>query len=110
MRPGGATALLCAGIDKDAIQLLGRWKSDAMLRYLRIQAASIQFNYAQQMLESGSYTFHPQALADDGLPNEAPVAVAALSRDNAVRGNCVCVCRTCVRAHTQRHPGGHIAL
>ena len=49
-----------------------------MLRYLRIQAASIQFNYAQQMLESGSYTFHPQALADDGLPNEAPVAVAAL--------------------------------
>lgn len=78
LRPGGATALLCAGVDKDAIQLLGRWKSDAMLRYLRIQAASIQFNYAQQMLDSGSYTFHPQALADDGLPNEAPVAVAAL--------------------------------
>jgi hypothetical protein len=49
-----------------------------MLRYLHIQAASIQFNYAQQMLESSSYTFHPQALADDGLPNEAPVAIAAL--------------------------------
>ena len=78
LRPGGATALLCAGIDKDAIQLLGRWKSDAMLRYLRIQAASLQFNYAQQMLDAGSYTFHPQVLAADGLPNEAPVAVAAL--------------------------------
>jgi len=78
LRPGGATALLCAGIDKDAIQLLGRWKSDAMLRYLRIQAASLQFNYAQQMLDAGAYTFHPQVLADDGLPNEAPVAVAAL--------------------------------
>jgi hypothetical protein len=45
---------------------------------LRIQAASIQFNYAQQMLDNRSYTFHPQALADDGLPNEAPVAVSAL--------------------------------
>jgi hypothetical protein len=78
LRPGGATALLCAGIDKDAIQLLGRWKSDAMLRYLRIQAASLQFNYAQQMLDHGAYTFHPQALADDGLPNEAPPTVAAL--------------------------------
>ena len=29
LRPGGATALLCAGIDPDVIQLLGRWKSDA---------------------------------------------------------------------------------
>ena len=80
--PGGATALLCAGIDKDAIQLLGRWKSDAMLCYLCIQGASLQFNYAQQMLDAGSYTFHPQVLADDGLPNEAPVAVAALLAHN----------------------------
>ncbi|MCA1806661.1 MAG: hypothetical protein LC687_02185, partial [Actinobacteria bacterium] len=33
LRPGGATALLCAGIDSDVIKLLGRWKSDAMFRY-----------------------------------------------------------------------------
>ena len=59
LRPGGATALLCAGVDKDAIQLLGRWKSDAMLRYLRIQAASHAHNYAQLMLDNGSYTFTP---------------------------------------------------
>jgi hypothetical protein len=49
-----------------------------MLRYLSIQAASIQFNYGQQMLKRSSYTFHPQALADDGLPNKAPVAVTTL--------------------------------
>ena len=30
------------------------------------------------MLDAGSYTFHPQVLAADGLPDEAPVAVAAL--------------------------------
>ena len=78
LRPGGATALLCAGVDSDAIQLLGRWKSDAMLRYLRIQAAAIAQNFAQKMLDHGSYTFHPTNFADQGLPNEAPPAVIEL--------------------------------
>ena len=75
LRPGGATALLCANIDRDAIMLLGRWKSDAMLRYLRIQALSPGFS--QKMLDHGAYTFHPQAFRDGDLPNEAPPAVAA---------------------------------
>ena len=77
LRPGGATALLCANIDKDAIQLLGRWKSDAMLRYLRIQAATHAHNYAQRMLDHGKYTFAPQAFLNENLwlPNEAPEAV-----------------------------------
>ena len=78
LRPGGATALLCAGVDKDAIQLLGRWKSDAMLCYLRIQAASHAHNYAQLMLDNGSYTFSPSIYAARGLPQEAPAAVHAL--------------------------------
>ena len=76
LRPGGATALLCANISADAIQLLGRWKSDAMFRYLRIQAATT--NYAQLMLDHGSYTFAPQVHAAGGLPTEAPVPVQAL--------------------------------
>jgi hypothetical protein len=33
--------------------LLGRWKSDAMLRYLRIQAMTPRFS--QQMLDNGTY-------------------------------------------------------
>ena len=78
LRPGGATALLCAGVDKDAIQLLGRWKSDAMFRYLRIQAAVYASNYAQLMLDHGTYTFTPQAFAAAQLPNEAPPQIAAL--------------------------------
>ena len=76
LRPGGATALLCANISADAIQLLGRWKSDAMFRYLRIQAATT--NYAQLMLDHGSYTFAPQVHAAGGLPTAAPVPVQAL--------------------------------
>ena len=79
LRPGGATALLCAGIDKDSIQLLGRWKSDAMLRYLRIQAHVHATNFAQLMLDHGSYSFAPgtyTADADMPLPQETPTAFA----------------------------------
>lgn len=78
LRPGGATALLCANIDSDAICLLGRWKSDAMLRYLRIQAATYSHNYAQRMLDHGAYTFHPQSYKDGLPPQEIPASVAQL--------------------------------
>jgi integrase len=79
LRPGGATALLCAGIDSDVIKLLGRWKSDAMFRYLRIQVHIHQSNIAQRMLNHGSYTFAPGkfvAAADMPLPCETPRAFA----------------------------------
>lgn len=75
LRPGGATALLCAGVDPDRIQLLGRWKSDAMFRYLRIQAATHTHNYAQLMLDHGSYTFVPTSFQTAGLPREAPATL-----------------------------------
>ena len=76
LRPGGATALLCANVGSDAIMLLGRWKSDAMFRYLRVQAATS--TYSQLMLDHGAYTFAPSTYASRGLPVEAPPAVAAL--------------------------------
>jgi hypothetical protein len=36
LRSSGAMALLCARIDTDEIRLLGRWRSDEMLRYLHV--------------------------------------------------------------------------
>ena len=78
LRPGGATALLCARVDPDAIQLLGRWKSDAMFRYLRIQAAAHAHNYAQLMLDHGAYTFTPTACARGAAPKEAPAKIHQL--------------------------------
>jgi hypothetical protein len=75
LRPGGATALLCAGVDKDIIQLLGRWKSDAMFRCLRIQATAHSGNFAQRMLDHGTHTFAPQVPKHPGelsLPNQIP--------------------------------------
>ena len=77
LRPGGATALLCAGVDTDVIQLLGRWKSDAMFRYLRIQAHTHSSRLAQRMLDHGSYTFAPQACDRGDLPQQAPPGIMA---------------------------------
>ena len=74
---------MMAGVDTDHICLMGRWKSDAMFRYLRIQAATHARGFAQKMLDSGAYTFAP-ALYKQGsaLPLETPAAYrAALEAD-----------------------------
>ena len=77
LRPGSATALLCANVDTNAVKLLGRWKSDAMLRYLRVQATLSSRHFAQNMLDHGAYTFTP-GIRDHAqpLPREIPTAVA----------------------------------
>ena len=59
LRSSGAMSLLCARVDTDWIKLLGRWKSDAMLRYLHVQAAPAMQNFASQMLAGGDYSFRP---------------------------------------------------
>jgi hypothetical protein len=79
LRPGGATALMCASVDPDYVALLGRWKSDAMFRYLRTQAASYHQHLSQAMLDHGAYTFAPGAInSPDQLPREAPPKLAEL--------------------------------
>jgi hypothetical protein len=41
LRASGAMALLLGGIDADRIKLVGRWKTDEMLRYLHAQAEPV---------------------------------------------------------------------
>ena len=62
LRAAGATALLLAQVDTDIIRLIGRWRSDEMLRYLHVQAYPLMRNYAQQMLSAGTYTLIPNHL------------------------------------------------
>jgi hypothetical protein len=59
MRAAGAMALLCAQVDTDMIRLIGRWRSDEMLRYLHVQAEPVMRQFAQRMLTHGSFTMHP---------------------------------------------------
>lgn len=79
LRSGGATALLCAKVDQTVIQLIGRWKSDAMFRYLRTQAMPVTNHTAHLMLSSGTYTFAPTAANEpdppDLLPEQTPPAI-----------------------------------
>jgi hypothetical protein len=62
LRAAGANALLLANIDPDIIRLIGRWRSDEMLRYLHVQAAPLMADYSRRMLESGQYTLIPNQL------------------------------------------------
>ena len=52
-------ALLNEHIDRNIIQLIGRWKSDTMLRYLHIQAHNLMRDYANVMLQGGNYALIP---------------------------------------------------
>ena len=81
LRPGGATALLCAGVDTSTIQLLGCWRSEAMLRYLRVAATTVTHQHSQAMLDHGDFSFAPGSYTSrrpELLPQQTPDAVRAL--------------------------------
>ena len=59
LRAAGANALLCGGVDTDIIRLLGRWRSDEMLRYLHTQAGPVLRDFSRKMLAGGSFTLIP---------------------------------------------------
>jgi hypothetical protein len=59
LRAAGAMALLCAHVDTDVIRLLGRWRSDEMLRYLHVQAEPVMRDFSRRMLSGGSFTLLP---------------------------------------------------
>jgi len=59
LRALGAMALLCARVDTNIIQLLGHWCSNAMLRYLHVQAELVMHDFAAKMLAHGTYVLHP---------------------------------------------------
>jgi hypothetical protein len=54
-------ALLVSDVDTDIIQLLGRWRSDAMFRYLHLQAEPITRDFARRMFQA-DYTIVPGQL------------------------------------------------
>jgi hypothetical protein len=56
LRAGGAMALLCANVTSDVIKLVGRWRSDEMLRYLHLQAYPQMHMIAPLMAQGGSFS------------------------------------------------------
>jgi hypothetical protein len=61
LRAAGAMALLCAHVDTDIIRLIGRWRSDEMLRYLHVQAEPIMRHFAAKMIRHGDFALLPNS-------------------------------------------------
>lgn len=59
LRAGGAMALLCGQVDHNLIQMLGRWHSNAMMRYLHLQAKPVMSKFTAKMFNDGQHSFLP---------------------------------------------------
>ena len=73
-------ALLCGRCDRDIIMLVGRWHSDAMMRYLHQDAQPIMQKLAVKMFNNGTYSFHPSETVPifrAGPPPNAPAGADA---------------------------------
>ena len=64
MRAGGAMALLMARVDTDTVRLVGRWRSNVMLRYLHTTAKTFMEGPAPRMVQHGDYALIPPAHGD----------------------------------------------
>ena len=67
LRSGGTMALLCARVDPNIIQMVGRWHSDAMFHYLHLQATPLIGDLSHRMLTGSAFTLLP----DQDLPAPA---------------------------------------
>jgi hypothetical protein len=72
LRSGSAMAMYLAGIPVTTIQLIGRWKSDAFMRYIREQVDCFTENVSQKMIRIQSFYTIPDKSPDHRLtPNSA---------------------------------------
>jgi hypothetical protein len=66
-RAGDAMALLCGRVDTSIIQLVGRSRSDVILRYLHLQVGALMSNLSSTMLRTGAFHLIP----GQDVPNAA---------------------------------------
>jgi hypothetical protein len=59
LRPGGAMAMLSAGIDTDIIEMTGRWHGEAMFRYLHLQCYPLMKDLSHKMVAYGDFSLLP---------------------------------------------------
>jgi hypothetical protein len=65
LRASGAMAMFAGDMDMNNIRLMGRWNSDAMMRYLHGQAQPIVGKFAARMFNDGAFAFQP----DETVPS-----------------------------------------
>ena len=64
MRASGAMALLMARVDTYKIRLVGRWRSNIMLRYLHMTEQTFMEGLASRMVQHRGYALIPPPHGD----------------------------------------------
>ena len=59
MQAGGAMDLLIVRVDTYTIRLVGKWRSNAMLRYLHTTAQTFTEGLVVRMVQHGDYALIP---------------------------------------------------
>jgi hypothetical protein len=67
LRSGSAMAMYLAGVTVTTIQLIGRWKSDAFMRYIREQVDCFTQNVSSRMLTTKNFYTIPNISPDQQL-------------------------------------------
>ena len=81
IRSGAAMAMHLAGVPSETIQMVGRWRSQTFMRYLRIQVPDSTLGVAARMTSRQSfYTIAPDS-ADERQPENGGNQVDSQSRD-----------------------------
>ena len=73
IRSGGAMSMKLANISDSTIRLIGRWKSDSFLKYIRVQIKQFSSNLSRRMLENEHFTHIPNFNAKSS-PNKLRMA------------------------------------
>ncbi len=76
-RSGAAMAMYLAGVPVFTIMLLGRWSSDAFLRYIRKQVREFSTGISSKMIQNENFYTVPTASSDDPRNPKHPLNIAA---------------------------------
>jgi hypothetical protein len=76
-RSGAAMAMYLAGVPVFTIMLLGRWSSDAFLRYIRKQVKEFSSGISQKMITKEHFFTVPSASHEDPRIQSHPLNLAS---------------------------------
>ena len=75
-RASSAMAMYMARVVQSTIMELGRWSSDAFLRYIRKQVAEFSIGVSEKMIQHRAYYHVPEAAHDDPRTHNSMAATA----------------------------------
>jgi hypothetical protein len=81
IRSGGAMAMKLSGAEDSTIRLIGRWKSDSFLKYIRKQIQQFSSNISRRMLGQEHFT-HIPSFDSNSSPSKLRMAPSPRKQSN----------------------------